>query len=155
MYHRSLIVAVPEPRSVVEDDLGLPLGQLVQVQRAGEPGDDLARDVDGDDAAEGRLVVRMFLRRGLADWVTALIAADQPRQQRLDVRQCGAGFRSDHGGLSGKVSSRVHIASVYHLEGERSTAAEERTAAEKGVFGRTRGKLAKRPAEARECGPSL
>jgi len=78
-HHRSIIVVVPEPRSLLEDDLGLSLGQLVLVVRAREPGDDLARDVDGNDPAESRLVIEMVIRSGFADRAATPIGAEQLR----------------------------------------------------------------------------
>jgi hypothetical protein len=50
-YHGSLIVAGPELPATVKEDLRLPLRQFVQDERAGESGDDLARDVNGSDPA--------------------------------------------------------------------------------------------------------
>jgi hypothetical protein len=118
---------------MVEDDLRLSLGQFVQVERTGKPGDDLVGDVDGNDPAQCRLILERLPRGGLADQVTVPGGAEQGRSRRRDFCRRGPGFRSDHDDPSGDASSTVHDLSAYHLVGDRPMATEERAAVSAGV----------------------
>ena len=78
---RSRRIAQEPARLVGEacNDLGLSPGSLVQVERAREPGDDIARDVDSNDPAESRFVTKIIIRSGLADRAATPIGAEPLR----------------------------------------------------------------------------
>jgi hypothetical protein len=109
----------------VEEDLRRPLGQFVQLERAGEPGDDPTRDVDGNDHAQSSLIAQMLILSGVAHRVTRPIGVEQLGLQPLDSPNGRSGFRSDHDGLSGDTSIKVNV--LTNLPAQRRSTYGDRT----------------------------